>query len=574
MRGIGGFLATAASGNKKAGKISKVVDRHFAGTTQFYAGYVNTASRHIHMSSSGEHLYMGIGNGIFYRIVITGNRYDIGSASYNQYTSTYNSLGHGCRGFIVTPNEDKLITVNDTNDTIVGYPMSTPGDLSTIDTSSAETLSCATSDAADLCFGNNGLKLYYCDVLDHYAYEYTLSTAYDVSTATYVQKSNQRLDYTSTVYARSPIGIDITADGSAFYVLGQYGDDRIGLVPMTTAFDISTITTTGRTIDYGARSFDYGLQIVPDGNEQSLLVFDPDFAFQHSLREDGSTSYVFSDQYYFKYQTNERLDYTDSNWGRSPIGIFLHPDGDYIFVLSQYGDDDISRVPMSTKFDPKTITTTGRQIFTVGALSLLHGGLWFSNDGIKVFYMDNDRVYQRSMSTPWDLYTVSSATSVSLSSYAATFDFFITFSWDGYYMLTSEGGGVLNKFTLSTPWDPNTIQSEQSVDYDPYISTAVQPSGYTATGKQYNRAQWNSDGTKIYILVRNGGNDNSQGLYEFDLGTAYDLTTPTFVSRMGTGGGADVWADFHINSDGTHLAFCDVSSHYGAIVPLPRTKAD
>ena len=68
-----------------------------------------------------------------------------------------------------------------------------------------------------------------------YVNEYALSTAFDIYTATYVQ------NFLVAIQVSAPTGIAFNNDGTKMYVIGDSGDG-VNEYALSTAFDISTAT--------------------------------------------------------------------------------------------------------------------------------------------------------------------------------------------------------------------------------------------------------------------------------------------------------------------------------------------
>ena len=69
-----------------------------------------------------------------------------------------------------------------------------------------------------------------------YVYEYSLSTPYDVSSATYAGNAERFYVRTQETF---PHGLTFNNDGTKMYVIGSTGDD-VNEYSLSTAFDVST----------------------------------------------------------------------------------------------------------------------------------------------------------------------------------------------------------------------------------------------------------------------------------------------------------------------------------------------
>ena len=122
--------------------------------------------------------------------------------------------------------EDGTLTVND------GDGTSTISGASLVDGTSVRT---EENDPRGLAFNNDGTKMFILGFTGKDVTEYTLSTAFDASTATYV--SGGELDISSQ--ESEPSGIEFNNDGTKLFIVGTSGDD-VTEYTLSTAFDVST----------------------------------------------------------------------------------------------------------------------------------------------------------------------------------------------------------------------------------------------------------------------------------------------------------------------------------------------
>ena len=121
----------------------------------------------------------------------------------------------------------------------------------------------------DLKFHDSGTKMYILSATDHVIYQYDLSTAFDVSTASYTSKKYElSTDHIS--------GFDLKPDGSkVLFFTGQSSGNRtFKEIPLSTNFDLSTAgtrvndTTTMNQADAG--NF-YGFHLNSDGTKIYMM---------------------------------------------------------------------------------------------------------------------------------------------------------------------------------------------------------------------------------------------------------------------------------------------------------------
>ncbi|MDD4601511.1 MAG: hypothetical protein PHQ46_10735 [Negativicutes bacterium] len=141
-------------------------------------------------------------------------------------------------------------------------------------------------------------------------------------------------------------------------------------------------------------------------------------------------------------------------------------------------------------------------------------GLGIRSDGSSV-YVGNvgswSRLYLSSVSTPYDISTVSSSNSSNNITNEYLTDF--TFSSNGGKLFAAFGGGSIEQFYLSPAWGVNSIGYEKYLDLSPYSSAQSLCFG--------------ANGTKLYVVV--GGSYNL--ILQYSLSTAWDIGTASYVAN-------------------------------------------
>jgi sugar lactone lactonase YvrE len=171
----------------------------------------------------------------------------------------------------------KMYVLGATNDIIFQYTLSTPWSVLTASYDSIS-FSVATQETTPtgLSFRPNGLSMYVVGNATDAVYQYTLSTAWDVSTATFLQSfsvSGQELTATGVVF---------TSDGSRMFIIGNTGDD-VNVYNLTTPWDISTSAFVNVFSVSGQESAPQGIYIKPDGTKMYIVGSTNDTVFQYTV---------------------------------------------------------------------------------------------------------------------------------------------------------------------------------------------------------------------------------------------------------------------------------------------------
>lgn len=180
------------------------------------------------------------------------------------------------QGMFFRADGTKMYMVGTTNDTVYQYTLSNPWSVATASYDSISFSVAAEGTPAGLWFKPNGLSMYMVGSTGDAVYQYTLSTAWNVSTATFLQSfsiSGQETVSNSVVF---------TGDGSRMFVMGQTGDD-VNVYNLTTPWNISTATFVNVFSVSGQDTFPTGLYIKPDGTKMYMVGTATDTVYQYTV---------------------------------------------------------------------------------------------------------------------------------------------------------------------------------------------------------------------------------------------------------------------------------------------------
>lgn len=167
-------------------------------------------------NDDGTKMYMvGISTDAVYQYSLS-TAYDLSTGSYDSVTFSVSGQDLTPLGLSFKPDGTKMYVVGSTNDSIFQYSLSTAFDLSTASYDSVS-FSLATQETSphDAAFSPSGESMYIIGSSGDAVYEYSLSTAWDVSTATYVQ------NFSISAQDASPTGLAFNSDGSKMYITGN-----------------------------------------------------------------------------------------------------------------------------------------------------------------------------------------------------------------------------------------------------------------------------------------------------------------------------------------------------------------
>lgn len=186
--------------------------------------------------------------------------WNISSASFLQFfsVSTQDSTPNG---IFFKPDGTAFYITGLANKLVYEYSVSTPWDIST-STYVRSFLPTIRDSITDLFFKPDGTKMYILHTFpDVLVIEYNLGTAWNISTASYLQNF-------TFIDELVPLGLSFKSDGSRMYVLGSFGD-AIQEYTLSTFWDISTATYSREfRVDIAtAETGPNGLYFKPDGTD-------------------------------------------------------------------------------------------------------------------------------------------------------------------------------------------------------------------------------------------------------------------------------------------------------------------
>jgi len=251
-------------------------------------------------------------------------------------------------------------------------------------------VSSQSSNPLGIAFNDDGTIMYILDSIG-IAYQYTLSTAWDVSTASYASKS---LNLSGT--SDSDISdIAFNSDGTIMWVCGGQ-NDRVYAFDLSTAWDISTGVHVGDYASVALVTSPVGLAINSAGTRMFLLDSAMDKVYQYTL----STANDIT-----------TASYDGVNVAVSPAGsiaqsIVLGGPHDNLLFVSALSGALVGTYPLN---DACTLGRTdfNGEYFSLYGIDTIPAGLAFNSDGTILYVVgaQYDTVYEFLLHTAWDVST-------------------------------------------------------------------------------------------------------------------------------------------------------------------------
>ena len=451
--------------------------------------------------------------------------WDLTTASYLQSFSVASQEVFP-RGTFFKPDGTKMYVVGSDSDSVHQYDLSTAWDVTTA--SYVKSISVAVQDATPegVFLKDDGTRMYVVGAAQDKVYQYNLSTAWDLDTAIY----NSAVTLGPLVTA--PTGVFFKSDGTKMYVTDTVGDD-VNEYSLVTAWQVSTANHV-QTFSATETTNPESVSFKDDGTEMYVLggLFDTVYKYSLSTAWDISTATWATPSRYYSVSSQEL----------QPNGVCFKGDGTKMYVIGA-NQDRIQEYNLSTAWD---ITTSSYvQFFSVSAQESISEDLFFKPDGTKVYIIgSSDTVYQYNLSTAWDISTASYIQGFYVGSEEA-FPYGISFKDDGTKMyICGSGAEAVWAYSLSTAWDISTASIPSYGRYD-VASEESQPTG----------GFFKDDGTKMYIIGTSGTEVN-----EYTLSTAWDVSTASFIQNFSVNAEDGAPQDLSFKSDGTKLYMVGTAS--------------
>ena len=257
-----------------------------------------------------------------FQLEVTGGAigYDLSAAAYDSVSFSVSAQESQPSGIFFKTDGTKMYIVGSSGDDVNEYNLSTAWDISTA--SYLQNFSVSSQDTLpnDIFFKADGTKMYIVGNAGDAILEYNLSTAWDVSTASYLQS------FSVSTQDTGPSGVFFNPDGDKMYMVGSLGDD-VHEYNLSTAWDISTASYLQSFDVSGQDTAPQGVSFKPDGTKMYVLGNGGDDVNEYNL----STAWDISTASYVQ-------NFSVATEDTSPLGIFFKPDGTKMYVVGSSGD--------------------------------------------------------------------------------------------------------------------------------------------------------------------------------------------------------------------------------------------
>jgi len=257
----------------------------------------------------------------FIGVLLTG--YDIENASFDSVSFSVASQDGNPRGIFFKDDGSKMFMVGTVSRSVYQYSLSTAWDVSTASYDSVSLdVSGQDGNPQGIFFKDDGLKMYMVGTSDS-VYQYSLSTAWDLSTASY-----DSVSFSVASQDGTPTDIFFKDDGLKMYVVGS-SNDSVYQYSLSSAWDLSTASYD--SVSFSVSSQDTNptdIFFKDDGSKMFMVGFNSDSVYQYSL----STAWDLSTASY------DSISFSVLGQEGTPQGIFFKDDGTKMYVVGVSND--------------------------------------------------------------------------------------------------------------------------------------------------------------------------------------------------------------------------------------------
>lgn len=470
--------------------------------------------------------------------------YDFSTITYSGISTLTTSQESDPRVVEFKPDGTKMWVIGAAGDAIYQYTLSTPWkiDTATYDSISSSVRFSGDCNILGLRFTNDGTQIYLLDFTSSKLVHYSTSTPWDVSSLTFLGEIVNINTESGESAAR---GLYVRSDLSKIYIGGSTNDriyeldvnkenlsdlSVVGTINVGELKAYQNITAYGGVRSFGESSFFGNVGIGTDSAYDYSLTVKGQSDIQNISRVNKLNESYVENAYSF-WVGNEAL---------NPNSVGFNTVGDKMYILS--ASDVIWEYDLNTPWRVSTASYTGNNL-SINAEDSGMVDFKFQNDGTKLFAVGvtNDKIYEYSIATPWDLSTASLTTSRTVpSTNISGFDI----SPDGTKAVFTGSNTYdpVYEYTFGTPWDIDTLVGPSTSTYVAFEETA--PTGVSIS----------SDGTRMYTVGTNG-----DAIDEYQLNTAFDIRTAVY-----TGNTLSVVEtspqDIYLKPDGTQIFIVGVTN--------------
>ena len=225
----------------------------------------------------------------------------------------------------------------------------------------------------------SGTRMFVIGNQNDMVYQYSLDTPWDITTADFIDSSNQ--------LTSNPQGLFFRPDGTNMFV--SRSNNIIERYDLSIPLDITTVTSPPQQ-SLNTDDAPFGISFRPDGTNMFMIGVDNDNIYRYDLLTPWDLT-----------TTSTPTSSFDISEFSVPSGLFFRDDGTQFFVIQ---GNTLRGYTMTTPWDITTAQLTDTNSSLTSGTSV---GVYFRQDGSSFFVVTQttDEVHRYDMSIPWDITT-------------------------------------------------------------------------------------------------------------------------------------------------------------------------
>ena len=267
-----------------------------------------------------------------------GSAFDVTTASFVDSFSVRSQESFPT-GLAFSPDGTKMFVVGLRSGNVTAYTLSVPFNVTSANfTGNSFPVNDEDNIPNDLVFSPDGTKMFVAGNDNNNIHEYNLSTAFDVTTASFTLGSSFSVNDEET----SPTGLAFSPDGTKMFVTGETSAS-VNEYTLSVPFNVTSASfTTGDSFPVNAQNgFPSGLVLSPDGTKMFVIDESSDNVYEYDLTVPfnvTSASFTTGDSF------------PVSGQDVFPSGLVLSPDGTKMFVIGTH-NDNVNEYDLTTAFN-------------------------------------------------------------------------------------------------------------------------------------------------------------------------------------------------------------------------------
>jgi hypothetical protein len=249
---------------------------------------------------------------------------NIANASYDSVSFNVVSQEINPRCVTFSPLGTKMYIAGNTNDTVYQYTLSSGFDLSTASYDNVS-FSVASQDNSptDLAFSPLGTKMFMVGYGADNVHQYTLSSGFDLSTASY-----DSVSFSVSSQDSGPASIEFSPLGTKMFMLG-FGSSNVHQYTLSSGFDLSTASYDNVSFSVSSQdSVPMHAAFSVSGTKMYMLGFNTPAVHQYTLSSGFDLSTV----------TYDNVSFSVNSQDTQPSGLAFSPSGSGMFMVGRSSD--------------------------------------------------------------------------------------------------------------------------------------------------------------------------------------------------------------------------------------------